>query len=201
MRSIAAVFSILLLSLGLALSSGCGESAIDGHTRPTILSINGGTPIVADVWVVDTTLVSGGGIPEELVPFVFTNPPSQKFLDLTPDDPYGIFILESYTVSYEVLHEFTGGGVFTPGTLPTISVPCHLALPVGAQVETEFVLSPASLKMEFPVASILPGGTAPAGELIVKAEITFTGHESGSDRSRTLSTAATILFADYADED
>ncbi len=201
MRSIAAVSILLVLGLSAALVGGCGESAIDGHTRPAILAINGGAPIHADVFVVDTTLVSGGGIPEDLAVFRFANPPSQKFLDLTPDDPYGTFVLDSYTVSYEVVQELPGGGVFTQGELPTISGATHLALPVGMEVESVFILVPASLKMEFPVADLLPGGAAPAGELVVHAEITFTGHESGSDRVQLISGAATILFADYADED
>ena len=32
----------------------------------------------------------------------FSNPPSQKFMDLTPDDPYANFVLDSYRIDYDI---------------------------------------------------------------------------------------------------
>lgn len=201
MRSSAAFIFIAIAALGLAFSGGCGENAVEGHTRPTLLSINGGAPLHADVFVVDTTLAGGGYIPEEAVEFVFTNPPSQKFLDLTPDDPYGVFILDSYTVRYEVLQMLPTGSGFSEANLPAVSSPIHLGLPVNSQVTTALVLAPASLKLEPPLLDLMPMGTVPYGEVVVQAEITFTGHEQGSDRSQSFEAVTTILFANYADED
>ncbi|MBM4117469.1 hypothetical protein FJ251_06935 [bacterium] len=202
MRSSAAFILIAVAALGLALSGGCGENAIEGHTRPTLLSINGGAPLHADVFVEDTTVTGGGYIPEESVEFVFANPPSQRFLDLTPDDPYGVFILDSYTVRYEVLQMLPTGSGFSEANLPAVSAPIHLGLPVNAEVTTALVLAPASLKLEPPILDLMPGtGTVPYGEVVVQAEITFTGHEQGSNRSQSFEAVTTILFANYADED
>lgn len=201
MRSTAALILILTASLGLAMSGGCGQNTIDGHTRPTLLSINGGAPLHSDVFVADTTMIGGGYIPQDAAEFRFSNPPSQKFLDLSPEDPYGIFIIDSYTVRYEVIAMLDGEGSFSEPNLPTLSNPIHIAIPVNSEVLTSLVLSPASLKFENPIVDIMPGGTAPNGELVVRADITFTGHEQGSDRTQLLEGAATILFADYADED
>ncbi len=201
MRSSAAFILIALAGLGLTLSGGCGSNNIEGHTRPTLLSINGGAPLHADVFVADSLAPGGGYIPEESVEFVFANPPSHLFMDLDETDPYGVFILDSYTVRYEVLQLLAGGGSFSAANLPTVSTPMHLALPVNAEVATALVLAPASLKFENPIVDIMPGGTAPNGEAVVQAEITFTGHEQGSDRVQSFEASTTILFANYADED
>ena len=98
MRSSAAFILIAVAGLGLSLSGGCGSNAIEGHTRPTLQSINGGAPLHADVFVVDTTVAGMGYIPEESVEVVFTNPPSHLFMDLDESDPYGTFIVDAYTV-------------------------------------------------------------------------------------------------------
>ncbi len=202
MRSSAAFILIAAAGLGLALSGGCGSNTIDGHTRPTVLAINGGAPLHADVFVVDTTVAGGGYIPEESVEVVFSNPPSHQFMDLDASDPYGTFIIDSYTVRFEVLHLLDGGnGSFSTPNLPPISTPIHLSLPVNSTVTTALVLAPASLKFEPPILDLMPGGTAPNGEVIVQAEITFTGHEQGSDRVQSIDGGTTILFANYADED
>lgn len=200
MRSTAAYFLIAVAALALAMSSGCGQNTIETHTRPVVLSINGGAPLHADVFVVDTTYAGGGYIPQETAEFVFSNPPSQNFIDLSPEDPYGTFIIESYTIRYEVIQLLDGGGSFSTPDLPTISNPIRISLPVNATVTTALVLAPASLKFENPIVDIMPGGTAPNGEAVVAAEITFTGHEQGSDRNQLIEASTTILFADYADE-
>lgn len=200
MRSSAAFILIAIAALGLAFN-GCGENAVEGHTRPTLLSINGGAPLHADVFVEDSTMAGGGYIPEESVEFVFANPPSQKFLDLTPDDPYGVFILDSYTVRYTVLQVLPTNSGFSDANLPTVSSPIHLGLPVNTEVTTALVLAPASLKLEPPILDLMPLGTVPYGEIVVQAEITFTGHEQGSERTRSFEATTTILFANYADED
>jgi hypothetical protein len=202
MRSSAAFILIAVAGLGLSLSGGCGSNAIDGHTRPTLQSINGGAPLHADVFVVDTTVAGMGYIPEESVEVVFTNPPSHQFMDLDESDPYGTFIVDAYTVRYVVQHMLDGGnGSFSEADLPSISQPMHLALPVNSTVTTALVLAPAMLKFEPPIGDLMPGGTAPNGEVVVRAEITFTGHEQGSDRVQSIEGATTILFANYADED
>ncbi len=202
MRNSAAYFLVLVTAIALALSGGCGTNAIEGHTRPTLMSINGGAPLHSDVFVFDSTLVGGGYIPQEAVEFTFSNPPSQKFMDLAPEDPYGTFIIDSYTVRYEVLLELTGGpgADFTSGELPVITNPVHIALPVDSDVMTSLVIAPGALKLESPIVDLMPGGTAPNGELVVRAEITFTGHEQGSTNVQSLEGSTTILFANYADE-
>jgi hypothetical protein len=200
MRSSVALILIFAMGLGSALIEGCGKNVVEGHTRPTLIAINGGAPIHSDVFVVDTTLVSGGYIPQESAEFVFTNPASQKFLDLSPEDPYGVFIIDAYTVRYEVLQELDGGGDFSTPNLPVISNATHIAIPVNTEVTTSLVLAPASLKFEDPIVDLMPGGLAPNGELVIRAEILFTGHEQGSDRDQVLEGMATILFANYADE-
>ncbi|MCB9515051.1 MAG: hypothetical protein R3C71_00885 [Candidatus Krumholzibacteriia bacterium] len=200
MRSTAAYSLIAVAALTLALSSGCGQNTIEGHTRPTLLSINAGQPLHADVFVSDTTLVGMGYIPEETVEVVFSNPPSQAFLDMTPDDPYGNFVFTAATIRYEVLQLLEGGGSFSTPNLPTVSIPMHLTIPVGTEMTTSLVLAPASIKLEAPIVDIMPGGTAPNGEAVVRAEIIFTGHEQGSDRDQIIEASTTILFADYADE-
>jgi hypothetical protein len=201
MRRSAALILIAVAGLGLTLSGGCGSNTIEGHTRPTLLSINGGAPLHADVFVADSLAPGGGYIPEQSVEVVFTNPPSHLFLNLDENDPYGVFILDSYTVRYEVLHLLEGGGSFSTPNLPTVSSPMQLALPVNSEVTTALILAPASLKFENPIVDIMPGGTAPSGEAVVRADITFTGHEQGSDHVQSIEASATILFANYADED
>ncbi len=201
MRSSVALILFIAMGLSSALIEGCGKNVVDGHTRPTLLAINGGSPIHSDVFVVDTTLVSGGYIPQETAEFIFTNPPSQKFLDLSPEDPYGIFIIDAYTIRYEVLQELDGGGNFSTANLPVISNATHIAIPVNSEVTTSLVLAPASLKFEDPIVDLMPGGMAPNGELVVRAEVIFTGHEQGSDRVQVLEGMATVLFANYADDD
>ncbi|MCP4549067.1 MAG: hypothetical protein GY835_21635 [bacterium] len=201
MRIFAATVCFIVLGLSLALMGGCGDSIMDGHTWPTLISINEGIPVYSDVWVVDTTLAGGGYIPQEAVTFKFTNSASQRFLDITPDDPYGNFILTSFTISYEVVQYLDAGGVITPGTLPTVSGAMNLVLPVGSEVETSMMIAPAAIKLENPVLSLFPGGAAPAGEVIVVAEVLFLGHEQGSDHVQEVSGGTTILFANYGDED
>ena len=146
MRSSAAFILIAIAGLGLSLSGGCGENTIDGHTRPTLLSINAGAPLHADVFVEDTTLAGDGYIPEESVEFVFSNPPSHQFLDLDPSDPYGTFIITSYTVSYEVLELLPSGASFSTPGLSTVSLPMNLALPVIA-AEHSINLEEAKIQM------------------------------------------------------
>lgn len=201
MRAIAVLGALLVLGLAAALVGGCGNSPIEAHTVPTLLSINGGAPVHADVWDVDTTLVSGGTIPEEAAVFLFSNPPSQEFLDISPEDPYGIFTITSYRIDYTILQVLSGGGVVPDATLPSLSGSMHLALPVGSETEVSLVLAPASLKMESPLIELFPDGSAPNGEIVVRADISFLGRENGQEFTRMLQGSATLLFANYADED
>ena len=143
MRNSSALLLIIVTIVALAMSGGCGTNAIEGHTRPTLMSVNGGAPLHADVFVFDSTLVGGGYIPQDAVEFSFTNPPSQKFIELTPEDPYGTFIIDSYTIRYDVLLELTGGpgGSFSSGDLPVVTNPIHIALPVNSEVMTSLVIA------------------------------------------------------------
>jgi len=201
MRSSAAFILIAFAGLGLALSGGCGENTIDGQTRPTVLSINAGAPLHADVFVEDTTVAGDGFIPEESVEVIFNNPPSHDLFDLDETDPYSHFIFTSYTVNYHILQLLEGGGSFSTANLPSVTYPMQLIVRVNQEVTTAIVLAPASLKLEPPIVDIMPGGTAPSGEAVVRAEITFSGHALGSDHEQIIEADATILFANYADED
>ncbi len=200
MRNSVALILFLAMGLSSALIEGCGKNVVDGHTRPTLLSINGGSPIHSDVFVADTSMAGGGYIPQESAEFIFTNPPSQKFLDLSAEDPYGVFIIDAYTIRYEVLQEFDGGGFFSVANLPVISNVTHIAIPVNSVVTFSIMLASASMKYEDPIIDLMPGNSAQFGELVVSAEIVFTGHEQGSDRVQVLEGMTTILFANYADD-
>ena len=201
MRSTKAVQAILVLAAALALAGGCGESIVDGHTRPALMDINEGMTLQADVFVSDTTMVGGGFIPEEGVTVTFSNQPSQQFLNLQANDPYGTFVLTEYTIVYEVLHRLPTGAFFSSGTLPPVSGAMHLEIPVNQQVETFLIVMPAALKYQAPISDILPGGQVPYGELILRAEMTFAGNESGDDRVRLIEGALTVYVANYGDED
>jgi hypothetical protein len=202
MRKFSTPVIISLLSLTLAVFIGCGDSPIDGHTTPSLVTINGGIPIYSDVWVVDTTLASGGSVPQESALFIFRNTPTHSFLDLAPEDPHGTFIIESYTITYELIQMIAPPqNTFTPGEFESFTASCHLSLPVNSEVETTLLMIPFAMKLDFPIIDLFPENSAPAGELIVRADIVFTGHESGSDKIRTLEGSATIIFANFADED
>ena len=201
MRSAKPLLGILTLGLAMALFGGCGDNVLDGHTRPTLNSINGGMPLQSDVFVVDTTLVSGGTIPEDGVNLVFSNPPSQKFLELTPADSYGIFIIDEYTITYEVLHRLPSGAFFSSGTLPPISGAMQLAIPVNTEVETFLIVMPAALKFQAPIVDIMPGGQVEYGQLIIRADLTFSGHESGDTQHKLIEGSLTVLVANYGDEE
>jgi hypothetical protein len=201
MRGAKPFLGILTLGLAISLFGGCLDSVLDGHTRPMLVSINGGMPLQSDVFAADTTMAGGGGIPEDGVYMVFSNTPSQKFLTLTPADPYGIFIIDEYTIEYEVLHMLPTGAFFTSGTLPPISGTMHLALPVNSEVTTHLIIMPASLKLQPPIMDLMPGGAVPYGELIIDATITFSGHESGGTKNKLIQGSLTVLATDYGEEE
>jgi hypothetical protein len=141
-------------------------------------------------------------IPQESVEIRFANPPSQQFLNLTPDDPYGNFVFDSFRIDYAITQFLPSAEGFDfAATLPSITGGMHVTVPVGSEVTMGFVLAPAALKMMPPVSDILPGGSAQMGELVAEVTVFFTGHEQGSDRQVVLTAKATVLFADYADED
>ncbi len=201
MRSAKPIIGILSLGLILAVAAGCGESVVDGHTRPLITSINGGMTLQSDVFVADSTMEAGGYIPEDGTTLIFSNPPAQKFLELTPTDPYGNFVITEYTITYEILHRLPNDAPFSSGTLPPVSGALQLSIPVGGEVETFIIIMPAALKLENPIQDLLPGGQVVAGQLIVRADITFAGHESGSTDIKLLTGSITVLVANYGDED
>ncbi len=161
-----------------------------------VSSINGGSPVIADLIVVDiqTGAVS---IPEELVVAEFTNRSEASSVVNDPGTFVNAFQLTGYSVAWR---RADGGATSGAGwTLADYSFDAATAavIPAHSTVEVGVLIAPAGMKTQGPFAQALVNGE----ELLLIADIDFVGRMAvGSEDEIHVYASISVNFADFADD-
>lgn len=161
---------------------GCDAENEQQRSVVTLWSMNCRAPAYSDV-VGDT-----GSISDTWVPVLFQNRPYNALVTTSPGAPHGEFIVTDYTIVWESLD---GGAVLptrtehTSFTIPSGEINGGYVRLVGLEDKTSAVLTPLQT----------------GGVRVMKANITFAGHEGGTERETEIAAGVTVEFANYVDDD
>ena len=176
-RFLPLALSALLLP---ALLIGCDADNEQQRSVVTVWSMNCRAPAYSDV---------GGVISDTWVPVLFENQPYNSLVTTQPGAPHGSFLITEYTIDWESLD---GGGA-----LPTRTEATSFSIPSG-EINGGYV---RLVDLAEKTGSILSPLAGTSNTRLMKAHITFVGHESGTDRETEITSAVTVEFADFADDD
>ncbi len=172
---------------------GCDSD--DEVVEVRVSSINGGSPVIADLIVVNRQ-TGATTIPEDVVVAEFTNRAEASSVFNPPGTLVNSFQLESYTVTWR---SATGGT--TVGTWPlaayNFTAGTAALVPPGSSVETGVLIAPAGMKTQGPFAEALVNGQ----ELLLIADIDFVGRMAvGSEDEIHVYASISVNFANFADQ-
>jgi hypothetical protein len=165
----------------LALFSGCDNNAEQQRSVITIVSMNCNAPAFSDV------IGDLGSLSDTWVPVVFENRPYNALVATQPGSPHGEFIITEYLVEWVSLD---GGAVMSARGEQT-----SFAVPSGNLGGAYIRLVGLNEKVDPILVALQAGGTR-----TMRANITFTGHESGTERDVDVETSVTVEFANFADD-
>lgn len=180
------LFLCLIIVAGVFLAS-CDD---DEQKRAvvTVASINDNAPFFSDVLEQDT--INGDWVKEDFVRVIFRNQPYNSFVTTGPDRPLSDFLVTNYTITWAR----TDGGTGVP---PTYNGATSITVPSGELGEGFVVLVPYEVKNSALLSDINYNGANFPDELLMIANITFTGHEVGAEgRDQSFSAGLSVSFAD-----
>ncbi|HXV13762.1 MAG TPA: hypothetical protein VEC56_06110 [Candidatus Krumholzibacteria bacterium] len=158
----------------------CDDAPESGRTIVSIQDFNLGTPVQSDVVVDNGT--DPAYISEDLIPVTFTARPYNAFITGTTHNQV---VIESY----HVVWTRTDGGT---GTLATRDEASSIYVSVGDETEAFIRLVTWGDKAG-PVLSPLIGS---ANQISMRADVTFTGREVGTEEEIELSASVSVNFSD-----
>jgi hypothetical protein len=174
-RIIASLAALATLAL-----SACDDAPESGRILLSIVEFNLGLPVESDVVVDDG--VNPAYVPEDLVPVTLAARPYNKFVTGTAHNQV---VIDSYHIDWTR----TDGG---SGALPSRDESSSIYVQVGEETDATIRLVTWQDK-NGPVLSPLVGT---ANSIGMRADITFTGHEVGTEEEVTLKTSVSANFSD-----
>ncbi|NIM19461.1 MAG: hypothetical protein GTO51_03665 [Candidatus Latescibacteria bacterium] len=197
------LFSFMCVIGALAfLLVSCEDNPEGNRAVVTVASFNDNAPFFCDVLEQGDSLFDQAGnavlrddfIAEDYLKVAFYNRPYNSFIVSPPGYPYGEYLITRYRVEWARVD----GGVQVP---PPYDGATSISIPSGELVEGYILLVPFMVK-ELPfiwtLRYVQAGGTG--GEILCVANITFWGHEVGTDRETEVIGSLSVNFADWVIE-
>jgi hypothetical protein len=191
-------FMCFIAVVGIFLAS-CNNDSEENRAVVTVASINGNAPFFSDVLDQgDTVYVAGTIIPyraddfvrEDYVEVVFQNQPYSPILLTGPNLPLSDFLVTRYRVQWRRVD----GGMNVP---PTYEGATSISVKSKEMAIGYVLLVPAEVKNSPLMMSINYDGTSWPDEYLMIADITFWGHEIGSQsREWSFDASVSVSFAD-----
>jgi hypothetical protein len=157
--------------------TGCDTNNEQQRAVVTVYSMNCNAPAYGDV-------MTGGGYADTFVPVVLYNRPYNSLVTTEPGSPHGDFLVTAYRIDWVSLD-----GITVPG--PRVEESSFI-IPSGTLAGT-FIRLMSIAEKENTFSAI--GATTH----MVRAEITFYGHETGTERDTEVETSVTLQVADFVD--
>ncbi len=170
-----------IMVVALPLVSGCDNNAEQQRSVITISSMNCSAPAFSDV------IGDLGSIADTWVPVVFENRPYNALVTTSPGTPHGDFVVTKYRIDWVSLD----GGTALSSRVEQTS----FSIPSG-KLGGGFIRLVGLLDKTSPVLTALQV----IGVRAMQANITFTGHEAGTEREVDVKVSVTVEFANYADD-
>jgi hypothetical protein len=172
----------LVLLLMPAFIVGCDADNEQQRSVVTVYSMNCRAPVYSDVYG------DAGSISDTWVPVLFENRPYNALVTTEPGAPHGDFLVTQYTIRWESLD---GGAVLDPRTEDT-----SFGIPSG-EIHGGYIRIVGLEDKVNPIVTPL----RTSGIRLMKANITFVGHESGTERETEITTSVTVELANFIDDD
>jgi hypothetical protein len=179
-RYLACVAALAVLALG-----ACDDSPESGRSLVSVTSFNGGTPVQSDVLVDNGT--DPAYIPEDLIMASFIARPYNRFITGTTHNQ---IVIESY----HVVWTRTDGGT---GTLATRDEASSIYVTYGEETEAFIRLTTWADKTGAVLAPLVGTST----QVTMRADVTFTGREVGTEEEIEFATSVSVNFADIVNTD
>jgi hypothetical protein len=190
---VAVVFGVL---------AGCDNTGEQQRSVVVVTSVNEGLPVVVDVLEQGDSLYEPDGttiklnddfIAQDWLTIQMQNNPYNAFVTTDPGMPHGDFIVTRYQVQWT---RTDGGAV----ALPTYTGYTSQIIPSGEDAWFAILLVTFDNK-NLPVLSDLCYVCPAAGdEIFMRADITFFGHEAGTERETEVEIAVGASFVDLVIE-
>lgn len=185
-----ALILVLALLLGLTLMSGCSDSDSE-RLVCEVQSVNGGLPLISGYVNVGTdglTPTEDDFYPIDIVPVVFYARPYGTTVTLPEDGPYSWFHVTSYDLTW------IPGDVAAAQLVDhnVVGAFCDAMVPVNEDATINVIIADRTLK---DAAWFLPALSSTAsGTFTAQAQLTFYGHESGSEREVAIPAGLSVNF-------
>lgn len=182
------------LVVGVGLFAGCDDTPEAERSVVFVANVNEGAPVIADVLEQgeDLALLSDDFIAPDWILFQFGNRPYNDVIFTAPGFPHGDFIITRYDITWT---RVDGGSP----ALPPYSGNTNIRVGSGELVEAAILLVNFNNKLE-PMMTALQYGAATPVEILMRADIVFTGHEAGTDRETQIQSSLSVSFADLVIE-
>ncbi len=206
-----ALIGVLIVALGCDATDNENES---NRSVIVVNSINDGNPFFSDVLDQGDTLFDVSGayfalddfVVEDLVPVSFFNRPYDQTVITGPGLPYGDFLVTSYDITWTELDNNSSAGPLPISSMNSVNNGTNIFVQSGGVGLGSILLVPFSQKtgtslwiLRHPAAPGLPA--AAGGEITALANITFRGHEVGTDHEILIPTSLLVSFGDVIEVD
>ncbi|HEX5131148.1 MAG TPA: hypothetical protein VFX92_01530 [Candidatus Krumholzibacteria bacterium] len=168
-----AAFAVLVLGL-----VACDDAPESGRLTASVVSFNNGSPVESDV-------SDGGVVYEDLIPVSFTARPYSEFVTVVDGGPHSEMIVESYRI---VWTRVDGGS----GVLATRTENTHVYMQVGDITGSAVRL----VTWDDKTGSVLAPLVGTTNQIMMRADITFTGREVGTEEEIEFMASINVHFAD-----
>lgn len=180
------VSTLVLLATVVAMFAGCSDEDVP-RSQITLVDLNGGDPLQADVINNGDDQLPGGGddfIPEDEIAVTFRNAPSDAQGTMGTTGAFSHVTFEAYRITFasSVAIDPVLGGM-------------HAVVPSGTDVTTFVVAVPGELKGRAPLNGLVGGG-----EILSTAQIEFWGVEETSNDEIYVTGNIVVNFANFGDE-
>jgi hypothetical protein len=182
-------FKLFLVLIGIStiLLASCDNDPEENRAVVIISSLNGNSPFASDVLDQGDSLMvtTDDFIQEDWIPVTFFNRPYNSVITTSPSGALMDVLITDYVVTWYR----AGNDTIPPPFYGTTSV----LVPSGEEVVATFCLVPIATK-HLPFLEALQYNT---GQILMTANIVFTGHELVGGREVTIPASLSVNFADY----
>jgi hypothetical protein len=187
-----------IVGVVLGVMAGCDNSGEQQRSVVVVRNVNGGAPVVVDVYEQGDDVYEPGTtnpietddfVPQAWLVVEFENSPYNTLVMTEPGAPHGDFLIDSYQIQWT---RIDGGSM----TIPPRTGSTSLVIPSGDWRAVAILLVNYD-EMRLPVLFNIRYNQVAAGdEVMMRADITFTGHEVGTERETEIPLSVSVSFAD-----
>jgi hypothetical protein len=190
---------IAIAGVGLGLVAGCDNTGEQQRSVVVVRQVNQGAPVIVDVLEQGDSLFQDDGITpithddfitQDWLVVEMQNVPYNPLVTTEPGLPHGDFVV----TDYEIVWTRTDGG---SEKLPTFRGNTSQVIPSGGDAVFAILLVTFDDK-RLPVLNDLNymSPVAAGDEIHMRADITFEGHEVGTERETEIKTTVSAAFVD-----